>query len=177
MVRPHASYITRGTAASCHLQRCETCVKFNHHPPRPTSSHLTSPHLPFPYLTLLATEGDCAIVTNWARIRPHQSCLQMRRGCLQDLPAELLSEIIGLLPISDRARLEAVCKTFLHISRREATKIDSRLTTFREAKGLSEWLQRIEPLKLQTLWLVAPPDWWADPEGVMSGIFSIKWYS
>ena len=82
--------------------------------------------------------------------------IQVGEPCLPNLPAELISKIASWLPILDRMQFEATCKTFLKISRQEATAIDFTMTSVRELNGASDWFQRIDASALQDLRLVTP---------------------
>ena len=75
------------------------------------------------------------------------SLLQMSQVRLTDLPADVLCKIVSLLPLTDRARLEAVCKQFHHISTECATELKFDLKTAKEAKGILTWLGNLQEIQ------------------------------
>ena len=70
---------------------------------------------------------------------------------LMDLPAELLRKIIGMLSLPDRARAEAVSKTFLEFSRTNVDSARILLPASEDPLNLAEWLQRLGKKSLSNL--------------------------
>ena len=66
---------------------------------------------------------------------------------LTDLPADILCKVVSLLPLTDRARLEAVCKQFHRISTECATDLKFDLKTAKEAKGILTWLGNLQEIQ------------------------------
>ena len=86
-----------------------------------------------------------------------KTAMQMYGAGLMDLPEDLLSQVIYMLPLTERARLEAVCKQFHHLSTKGSTKIDISIRTEEESKGLLVWLGKLGKearSRVQTLSLV-----------------------
>ena len=70
-------------------------------------------------------------------------CVIIQMSGLMDLPAELLCTIIYKLPLTDRARLETVCKQLYYLSTTGATEISLRLASKEEPTGLARWLSNL----------------------------------
>ena len=88
--------------------------------------------------------------------RKHFDCwrlsqMQMGESQFTDLPCDVISKIISLLPLTDRARLEAVCKTFCRLSLVQVTTVDFSMRTKRDSVGLSQWLQKLSMQPAQSL--------------------------
>ena len=76
-------------------------------------------------------------------------CMQ-RHGVdlLGELPAGVLCKIFHLLPLSDRARMEAVAKRFISLSR-ETDSLSFPTSSTIEIAGLDDWLKRIHKTSSQ----------------------------
>ena len=69
--------------------------------------------------------------------------LQMPETCIMDLPHDVLSKIFSLLSLTDRARLEAVCKTFQILSLVKVSEIFFEIAKQRDFGGLPQWLWKL----------------------------------
>ena len=72
------------------------------------------------------------------------------RDLLEELPAELICKIVQLLPIADRARLEAVSKRLHRLSLDSVTSLDFKLTSKLDVNGLGRWMKRLSSTPSQS---------------------------
>ena len=65
------------------------------------------------------------------------------RDLLAELPTEILCKIIYLLPILERARLEAVAKQLLHLSKQDVSSLRFKFISELDYTGLELWLDTL----------------------------------
>ena len=70
---------------------------------------------------------------------------------LSDLPVEVLAQVMNYLPLTDRALLEATCKTFQKACLECVESVRLGVLSKRDISGLSSWLNRLSRGSASTL--------------------------
>ena len=94
----------------------------------------------------------CNVAFGWAMdISVKEACSGGMVMGLMSLPEELLAKVANCLSLTDRARLEAVCKTLQSACLKNVEAVNLDIMSKRDVSGLSSWFSKLSKASASSL--------------------------